>query len=150
MLRIACFLLLMLLAVGYALRKGGGPERALALILLAMLAADQLLHLAFPVGYASLDAGHLVIDLFAAAATMLLALYAHRFWPMLAAVLQCLPLLGHVSRAIDMSMQPAAYLTMQVAASWLLPPLLAIATWRHQKRRQAGANEPGWIGSLRA
>ena len=30
--RVAVFLLIMLVAIGYALRKGGGPERAMAAI----------------------------------------------------------------------------------------------------------------------
>src|SRR3546814_12951376 len=64
----------------------------------------------------------------------MLAMTAHRFWPMVAAVLQTLPLLAHFSRLADVGMHPIAYLTMQVAASWLLPPLLAAATWRHQTR----------------
>ncbi len=60
----------------------------------------------------------------ASSATTVLALCAHRFWPMIAAVLHFLPLLAHTSRMLDMTLHPAAYLTMQVAASWLVPPLL--------------------------
>jgi len=149
MLRIALFLALLFLATLYALRKGGGPERAMAIILLAMLAADQLLHRFVPPSFTTLDQGHLAIDLVAAAATMAVALAAHRFWPMPAAVLQMLPLLAHISRAADMSVHPVVYLTMQVAASWLLPPLLALATWRHRRRLLAGASEPCWHVSSR-
>jgi len=149
MLRIACFLTLLFLATFYALRKGGGPERAMALILIAMLAADQALHLFVPARFATLDTGHLAIDLAAAAATLALALTAHRFWPLAAAALQLLPLLAHFSRAADMSVHPAAYLTMQVFASWLLPPLLAFGTWRHQRRLRTGGSEPSWRGSSR-
>src|SRR3546814_10588781 len=47
--------------------------------------------------------------------------------------LHFLPLLAHTSRMLDMTLHPAAYLTMQVAASWLVPPLLILATWRHQR-----------------
>src|SRR3546814_5983530 len=72
----------------------------------------------------------------------MLAMTAHRFWPMVAAVLQTLPLLAHFSRLADVGMHPIAYLTMQVAASWLLPPLLAAATWRHQTRlRRSGSDQ---------
>ena len=149
MLRIACFLTLLFLATLYALRKGGGPERAMALILIAMLAADQAFHLIVPARFTTLDAGHLAIDLAAAAATLVLALTAHRFWPLLATALQLLPLLAHSSRALDISVHPAAYLTMQVFASWLLPPLLALATWRHRRRLQCCGSDPSWRGSWR-
>src|SRR3546814_16343902 len=73
----------------------------------------------------------------------MLAMTAHRFWPMVAAVLQNLPLLAHFSRLADVGMHPIASLTMQVAASWLLPPLLAAATWRHQTRLRPDTGRVG-------
>ncbi|KFG89447.1 putative membrane protein [Sphingobium herbicidovorans NBRC 16415] len=149
MVRIAIFLTILLAALVYALRKGGGPERAMALILIAMAVADQVLHQFIPPTFTSVDAGHLAIDLAAAAASVTLALTAYRFWPMLAAVLQLLPLMAHVGKAADMSVHPVAYLTMQVAASWLLPPLLVFATWRHQKRVRANGSDRSWLGSSR-
>ena len=149
MVRIAIFLTILLAALAYALRRGGAPERAMALILIAMLAADQILHLFIPPRYASVDAGHLTIDLAAAAASVTLALAAHRFWPMPAAVLQILPLMAHVGKAADITVHPAAYLTMQVSASWLLPPLLVLATWRHQKRLRAHGSDRSWYGLSR-
>src|SRR3546814_12748866 len=111
--RIVIFLILLLMALGYAFWKGGGPERCMAAIMLSMLVFDQALHLIIPAQFASLDAGHLLIDVFAAVTTVSLALVAHRFWPMIAAVFQVLPLLAHFSRVADLSMQPIAYLTMQ-------------------------------------
>lgn len=146
MLRIALFVTLLLAAIFYALRKGGGPERAMAGILLGMVASDQLLHFFVPPRFASVDTGHLAIDLTAAAATTLLALIAHRFWPMIAAVLQILPLMAHIGKAVDMAVHPVAYLTMQVAASWLLPPLLILATWRHAKRMRISGSDRSWLG----
>ncbi len=149
MVRIAIFLTILLAALAYALRKGGAPERTMALILIAMAAADQLLHLFIPPRFTSIDAGHLAIDLVAAAASVILALVAHRFWPMLAAVLQILPLMAHVGKAADITVHPVAYLTMQVSASWLLPPLLVIATWRHQTRMCANGSDRSWHGLSR-
>ena len=102
-----------------------------------------------PAHFATVDTGHLAIDLFAATSTISLAIVAHRFWPMSAAVLQILPLLAHFSRALDLSMHPIAYLTMQVASSWLLPPLLALGTWRHRLRLQRNGSDPSWQTSLK-
>ncbi|HWT42155.1 MAG TPA: hypothetical protein VN034_03060 [Sphingopyxis sp.] len=121
----------------------------MAMILIAMLIADQALHLFVPARLDALDSGHLAIDLFAAIATMALALTAHRFWPLAAAALQLLPLLAHFSRAADLSVHPAAYLTMQVFASWLLPPLLVLGTWRHRKRLRTCGSDPSWHASWR-
>jgi hypothetical protein len=142
--RIAIFLMLLTAALGYAAWKGGGPERSMAAILATMLLLDQAMHLILPVNFTIVDMGHLAIDFAAAAATIMIALTAHRFWPMIAAVLQILPLVAHVSRAIDFNMHPAAYLTMQVGASWLLPPLLLFATWRHQKRLLRSGSDRSW------
>jgi hypothetical protein len=142
--RIALFLAFLLIATGYAAWRGGGPERAMAGIALTMVAADHLLHVFVPPEFASLDTGHLAIDLFGAATTTLLALFAHRFWPMCIAVLHMLPLLAHTSRLLDATMQPAVYLTMQVATSWPVPLILILATWRHQRRLAQGESEPSW------
>jgi hypothetical protein len=144
MIRIAVFVTILLATLLYALKKGGGPERAMALILIAMLLADQFLHLFIPPRFNGVDMGHLLIDLLAAAATFGLAMTAHRFWPMPAAVLQILPLMAHMGKAIDLSVHPVAYLTMQVAAAWVLPPLLALATWRHQMRLRTSGTDRSW------
>lgn len=116
----------------------------MATILLGMLVVDQLVHLLIPAQFASVDTAHLALDLIAALLTFMLAMTAHRFWPMVAAVLQTLPLLAHFSRLADVGMHPIAYLTMQVAASWLLPPLLAAATWRHQTRLRRSGSDQSW------
>ncbi len=150
MLRIALFVILLVAAAVYALRKGGGPERAMAMILLAMAASDQILHLFIPARFLQVDTGHLLIDVLAAAATLILALKAYRFWPLIAGSLQLLPLVAHSTRAIDIALDPIAYLTMQVAASWLLPPLLALGTYRHQRRIRQTGSEPSWVGSSTA
>src|SRR3546814_5574590 len=116
MLRIVIFLILLLMASAYALWKGGGPERVMATILLGMLVVDQLVHLLIPAQFASVDTAHLALDLIAALLTFMLAMTAHRFWPLVAAVLQTLPLLAHFSRPSDVGMHPLAYLTLQLAA----------------------------------
>ncbi|MBB5707355.1 hypothetical protein [Sphingopyxis panaciterrulae] len=142
--RVAIFALLLLAALGYAAWRGGGPERVMAGIASTMVGADFLLHRFVAPEYAVLDFGHLLIDGFGASATLLLALFAHRFWPMMAAVLHILPLLAHFSRVFNLQMDPAAYMIMQVAASWLVPPLLLLATWRHHRRLRTTGNDPSW------
>ena len=146
--RVAAFILILLVAIGYALRRGGGPERAMAVIAAFMLLSDQVLHLLSPPEYANLDHGHLAIDVFGAISTVTLALIAYRFWPMIAAALHILPLLAHLSRYLDIHLHPSAYMIMQVALSWLVPPLLMVATWRHQQRVRRNGNDRSWRGSL--
>ncbi len=64
------------------------------------------------------------------------------------AVLHIFPLPAHLAKALDVPMHPIAYLTMQVAVSWLLPPLLIFGTFRHQRRLAANGSDPSWHGSL--
>src|SRR3546814_17865129 len=114
----------------------------MASIAAAVVGLDQLLHAFVPPNFLSLDSGHLAIDLFGAAATIILALFAHRFWPMCVAVLHIAPLLAHISRTIDVNLHPAAYLTMQVATSWPVPAILIFAPWRHRRRLPRGVSGP--------
>jgi hypothetical protein len=142
--RVAIFIALLLAALGYAAWKGGAPERVMVAIAVMMVLLDLLLSSLNLANYRSLDLEYLAIDMIGATATIALALLAHRFWPMVAAVLHILPLLAHISRVLDVSMHPIAYLTMQVGSSWLLPPLLLLATWRHQRRLQRNGSDPSW------
>src|SRR3546814_1385134 len=74
-------------------------------IAILMVLLDRLLVSTGQVEYHSVDLGYLVIDLIGSAATIALALLAHRFCPMIVAVLHVLPLLAHISRALDVSMR---------------------------------------------
>lgn len=141
------FIAFMLVALVYALRRGGGPERAMVGIAAAILLSDAMLHLMVPPTFDALDIGHLAIDITGAAATFILAMLAYRFWPMIAAALHALPLLAHLSQAANLPMHPVAYATMQVAASWLVPPLLIAATYCHQRRLQRNGSDPSWYSS---
>lgn len=147
--RIAVFVIPLLVALGYAAWKGGAPERAMAIIATLLVLIDWLFLGNSVAVYQTVDWAHLILDLFGASATIVLALVAHRFWPMIAAVLLSLPFLGHISRILDVSMDPIAYLTMQVASSWLLPPLLILGTWRHQQRLRRNGSDPSWFISWR-
>src|SRR3546814_16643532 len=86
--RIAIFIALLLVALGYAAWRGGAPERVMVGIAILMVLLDRLLVSTGPVEYHSVDLGYLVIDLIGSAATIALALLALRLWPMIVAVLQ--------------------------------------------------------------
>ncbi|MBL0770094.1 hypothetical protein JI743_14890 [Sphingopyxis sp. DHUNG17] len=148
--RIAIFASLLLIALIYAVWKGGGPERAMVGIAVTIVIWDRILVGFGLVSYHSLDIGYLLLDVFGAAATLALALVAYRFWPIPVAILHALPLLAHLSRAADLSISPKVYLTMQVGSSWLLPPLLILATWHHQRRLKRFGSDPSWHVSWRS
>src|SRR3546814_15447048 len=99
--RTALFLAFLLAALGFAAWRGGGPERAMAAIALGLVGADRILHQYIPVEFATLDVGHLTIDLAGVSATTVLAICEHRFWTMIAPALHFLPLLAPASRMLD-------------------------------------------------
>lgn len=144
MLRVIILLALLGAALGYALWRGGAPERAMAILWLCLLVADPILHFLAPLQYHVVDAGHLIIDLTGFAVATAIALTAYRFWPLLVAVLQFLPLLAHVSRAVDIGMHPGSYMIMQVASYWPLAPLLVAGTWAHHRRLLHHGHDPSW------
>jgi hypothetical protein len=145
MVRVTILLLLLFAALGYAFWRGGAPERAMALVWLALLVIDPILHLVVPLDYLSVDRGHLLIDVSGSIGSFLIALFAYRHWPLLVAPLQFLPLLAHISRAVHFDMHPSAYLIMQVASYWLLTPILILGTWRHHRRTRLYGFEPDWV-----
>lgn len=147
--RIAIFAAFLLIALAYAAWRGGGPERTMVGIAVTIVIWDRVMVAFGTFVYHSLDIGYLALDLFGAISTFLLAMIAYRFWPIAAAVLHALPLLAHMSRALDVSMNPVVYLTMQVASSWCLPPLLIAATWMHRRRLRRDGSDPSWRGSSR-
>src|SRR3546814_11472752 len=83
MLRIAIFVTLLLLALACALRKGGGPERAVAAILILMALADQALHMFVRVEFLAVANGPLMMDREAAAAHIAVARTACHLRPMI-------------------------------------------------------------------
>lgn len=144
MLRVIILIALLAAALGYAFWRGGGPERAIASLWLFLIVADPVLHHAVPLRYHMVDTGHLFIDLTGSLVALIIALAAYRFWPLIVAVLQFLPMLAHLARAVDIEMHPSAYLVMQVASYWLLAPILVLGTWSHYRRVQEFGTDPDW------
>jgi hypothetical protein len=116
----------------------------MAMLWLCLLVADPVLHFVAPLQYHVVDAGHLIIDITGCLAATGIALTAYRFWPLLVAVLQFLPLLAHLSRAVDIAMHPGSYMIMQVASYWPLAPLLVAGTWAHHRRLLHHGHDPSW------
>lgn len=141
MLRYIIAMSLLTLVTVYAMRKGGSPERAAALILVGLPLADLIYHaLSGEQGiYHSVDIVHAGIDLVALVAIVWLALIADRFWTLWLGALQLIATLSHVIRALEVEMYPIVYAIIIRGPFWGQMFLVALGTWLYARRRRRAA-----------
>lgn len=142
---ISFFLTLMVVCCGYALLRGGTPERiaaglqvgAYALTLAMRRIVDLTDFRAVSVGAASVDAALLV-------ALFLLAWRSTRYWPLWITGWQTAVMVAHFAKLLDPAMRSSGY-ALQTQL-WAYPMLIAtaIGAWRHQARLAAGDPDPSW------
>lgn len=135
---------LFLACVGYALWKGGRPERAVALTFILMIGADPFVHSLTPATYVDLDPGHFIIDFVGWAVLLYVALRALRLWPLWVSSLQTISLIAHVIKLLNYSIHPLVYAIMQVSSSYLLLTVLTIGTYCHQKTLHRIGSDLPW------
>ena len=145
--RIFVFLLLLLTSCIYALYRGGGPERAVAGIIIGMGALDPLVHIITPLEYATVDPGHLFIDLAGWLCFFVVSLRANRFWPLCIVSLQTIAIVAHAARLLDVTIHPKAYMIMQIASSYPLLIVLMVGTYCHRKRLKSIGIDRSWRNS---
>lgn len=123
--------------LAFAMRKGEEPERLVAGIIFATAVADVLNHAAF--GYPAffaLDPGHLVIDTWALAGLMWVALRANRGWPLWACAAQVIVVLAHTSKLIDLALVRYGYFVMTQLPVIIQVTALLVGTRAHLRRRR--------------
>lgn len=138
---------LLLSCCGYAFLRGGAPERIAAAIFtigtgLTVVAASG------PASrFASLEVGILIVDGATLVALLILALCAERFWILWLTALQAIATAGHAIKLVDPAGFPWAYAF--ALAFWSYPMLLLIAlgTWRHQRRLARFGVDRSWSSS---
>lgn len=132
--RMIVFACCLLACCGYALVRGGWPERvgALTLLLGSLLTAAAMSPAAGR--FASVEVGVLAVDLIVLAIFVGLALGTDRFWPLWVAALQVIGVLAHLARLADSEMMRNGYAFL--LAIWGYPMLVAIAlgTRAHHRR----------------
>lgn len=131
------FWAILIATCGYALWRGRSDERTVAAVCLLASIATRFAISPLQVRYASLESGLLVIDLLVLAAFIWIAVTSERFWPLWVAGLQLTNSVSHLMKFVDIDLVPRAY--GAAAALWSYPILLilAIGTWRSQRRDAA-------------
>lgn len=136
--RVILFSILLLLASGYAVAKGGAPERVVGLSLLLAFTLSILFQQPSAARFLGVEWGILAVDFGLLGILLSVALYADRFWPLWVAALQALGTGGHLVRGMDHGIEPIAYAILLASWSYPMVLLLAVGTMRHQRRRRHG------------
>lgn len=134
---------------GYALWKGGAPERVGAAIFIVGVLFTHFSGPTGPLRWTSLELGVLVVDVVVLVAFTLLALYAERFWPIWLTALHAIAVGGHAVKMVDPDLFRWGYAF--ALAFWSYPMLLVLAggTWCHRRRLRLYGADPDWSFQLR-
>ncbi|MDP1025966.1 hypothetical protein Q5H91_01965 [Sphingomonas sp. KR1UV-12] len=143
------FYALLLLATGTAFRFGGGPERAVATILLAATAATWAVAIAGRGYYdrqfhGGLELGILAVDAALVVALTGVALLADRFWPLWMTAIHAFGLIGHVAKALAPDILPNVYQAAHGFSAYPGLILLIVATHWHRRRMREEGGDRSW------
>jgi hypothetical protein len=145
--RIEFYYALVALCCAYAFAKGGAPERVGSVILavasiLTLFAAWGRSH-----GYVSFQLGIFIVDLGCLLAFLLLAVRAERYWPLWITALQIIGTGAHAVKLADPEIIGKAYAFAMAFWSYPMWGLIALGTYRHQRRLALYGADRSWSNS---
>ena len=139
--RVFVSIALVVLAIAFALWRGGRPERLMAAIFAGVLVTDRIAHLLVaPDSKAQIDLAHAGIDLSALAAMIALLLRTDRMWIVWACSLQILSVSAYAMRLIDVAMPRHIEKIMAIGPSYALSLVFLIGTWLNRRERPPHAS----------
>lgn len=142
--RVFLFAFLLLLAAGYAVARGGGPERIVGLSLVLAFTASLLVQQPAAERFITIEWGILLVDVALLAVLLAVALHADRFWPLWVTALHGLSTGAHMVRGVDFGIEPVAYAILLASWSYPIILLLAVGTLRHAGRRKRQGHDLDW------
>lgn len=139
---VVAFNLILVVVCGYALWRGGAPER-IAAVLFAGAAATTYVSM-YSYAFQTVSQFYLLIDLALFVAIAVLSLWADRFWPMWVAALQLMVLAAHGVRATHPELLPFIYYVATAKLAYPMILMLAIGTVRHRERLARWGSDLDW------
>lgn len=136
MIRFSIQIALLLLVVFFAWKKGGRPERHVAVALLGMQVAS-IAHALLSgqwTQYDEIPLFRVAVDLLGLGIFLLVALRADRWWPMWLSAFQLQAVLAHALRAIHADLPPLVYAIMERWPFWIAILLTALGTFNHARK----------------
>jgi hypothetical protein len=131
------FLTLLVLVALYAFLRGKRDERHVGIIMIVGMIASNLAVSPVQERFASVESNLMLVDLAVFAGFLWVALRSSRFWPLWVAGLQLTAMFGHVLKLIDMELFARAYGAALIFWAYPMVLILAIGTWRNDRRRQS-------------
>lgn len=142
--RVWIFYAIQLAASGYALLRGGAPERLTGLALLVAAVSTGIVERNVPSLFSGLELGVMIVDLMLLAVMIVITLSADRFWPAWVTALHALGTGAHLARAISPDVIRLVYALLSAAWSYPIVLLLVIGTARHSQRIRARGWDLDW------
>lgn len=147
MVRIILFNILYMGTCGFALLRGGLPERLGVVILVADFQFSHWVIQPVALRYSGIEGAMFAIDLAAFIAFFAISLFSTRYWPIWMSAAQGCVVAGHVS-GLRSDVIPFAYGNIVALWSYMLLALLFAATLRHRRRCRLYGADPAWRWQL--
>src|SRR5438045_9465493 len=130
------FRILLALVVLYAVTRGSRDERYVALICLFGAAVTTLVLSPLAERFQGVEMPVFAVDIAVFVGFLAVALRSERFWPLWVAGLQLTTLMGHAVEGLDTTLLPRAYAASLNFWAYPIILILAVGTWRHQRRQR--------------
>lgn len=133
-------------AIAYALWKGAGPERVIAITMILSFLFHRLFHNPNVDGsdLMSLNEFYLANDIGLGIAFIITALFANRMYTLWIAGFQIVALQAHLARYLMADISPLAYAFMTIGPMYLQIIALALGTWMHTRRVRRYGSYRSW------
>lgn len=144
MIRILIFDALLAGCCGYALWRGGQPERVVGGAFTVAYVATLASYASLATRFYTVEQGILIVDGALLAVLAAVAIRADRFWPLVVAALQLDTVGAHLLKVADAEVIRVTYALMIAVWSYPMLILLAIGTWRHRRRLTRAGHDRDW------
>ena len=135
---------LFLASCGYALIRGGAPERIAASTFAFAATLSVILKPSHHGNFEHIEWSFVAIDIGVLLTLVLLLVFAQRLWPIWMAAFQAVQLVLHVPMLLPADIDSWAYWRATASLSYPMLILLAVATWCHRKRLARTGADRSW------